>query len=83
MAKRHSTSKSRFTAQIAPSWLAVIGLALSVTSMRQPRMLASAGGGQRLALNLPTWTLIGFAAAAVDVAGDRFRLDSGTAAEGS
>jgi hypothetical protein len=65
MAKRHSTSKSRFTPQIAPSWLAAIGLALSVTSMWQPRMLASAGGGQRLALNLPTWTLIGLAAAAV------------------
>jgi hypothetical protein len=65
MAKRHSTSKPRFTARIAPSWLAVIGLALSVTSMWQPRMLASAGGGQRLVLNLPTWILIGLAAAAV------------------
>jgi multisubunit Na+/H+ antiporter MnhB subunit len=65
MAKRHSTSKPRFTARIAPSWLAAIGLALSVTSMWQPRMLASAGGGQRLVLNLPTWTLIGLAAAAV------------------
>ena len=65
MANRHSTSKPRFTARIAPSWLAAIGLALSVTSMWQPRMLASSGGGQRLALNLPTWTLIGLAAAAV------------------
>jgi hypothetical protein len=65
MANRHSTSKPRFTARIAPSWLAAIGLAVSVTSMWRPRMLASSDGGQRLALNLPTLTLIGLAAAAV------------------
>lgn len=64
MAKRHSTGTSRVTARIAPSWLAAIGLVLSVTSMWQPRMLASGDVGQRLVPNLPTWLLIGLAAAA-------------------
>jgi hypothetical protein len=64
MARRHSTGTSRVTARIAPSWLAAIGLVLSVTSMWQPRMLASDDVGQRLVPNLPTWTLIGLAAAA-------------------
>jgi hypothetical protein len=65
MAQRHSTGTSRVAARIAPSWLAAVGLALSVTSMWQPRMLALADGGQRLALNLPTGILVGLAAAAV------------------
>jgi hypothetical protein len=64
MAKRHSTGTSRVTARIAPSWLAAIGLVLSVTSLWQPRMLASDDVGQRLVPNLPTWTLIGLAVAA-------------------
>jgi len=64
MAKRHSTGTSRVTARIAPSWLAAIGLVLSVTSMWQPGMLASDDVGQRLVPNLPNWTLIGLAAAA-------------------
>jgi hypothetical protein len=64
MAKRHSTGTSRVTARIAPSWLAAIGIVLSVTSLWQPRMLASDDVGQRLVPNLPTWTLIGLAVAA-------------------
>jgi hypothetical protein len=65
MAKRDSTRASRITARITPSWLAAVGLVLSVTSMWQPRMPASADVGQRLALDLPTWILVGLAAAAV------------------
>jgi Domain of unknown function (DUF4129) len=65
MAKRHSTRTPRVTARIAPSWLAAIGLVLSVTSMWPPRMPGSADVGQRLALNVPAGILVGLAAAAV------------------
>jgi hypothetical protein len=64
MAKRHSTGTYRITARIGPSWLAAIGLILSVTSMWQPDMLVSDDVRQRLVPNLPNWILIGLAAAA-------------------
>jgi hypothetical protein len=65
MAERHSTRTPGVAARIAPSWLAAIGLALSVTSMWPPHMLAPAGVGRRLALNLPVGILVGLAVAAM------------------